>query len=186
MRKIRIGHLANGEKKSVFTRRRAYSFYIGNGKTVRFTNGRQAETFMNEVNKDLNFNLIMFNQIYGEIFVQYRKLWFYMDFENESFDNNRKITGNFALIEKSMEFMMTRGEFENGSTYVFNGFNQIIEYLSEIIETLILVEQSRIGFVEVKMLRLTNDKLLAIKRELAAIGEDRGNVSKTEGYIMEK
>ena len=182
MKKIALNQITSPEISSIYAKRNCYSLVLGNGITVRFTSTRDAMAFLNEVNRDLNFNLVILNQIYIDVHTHFRRVWFYLNNGLDGAGNERKIIGLFHDIDKNMDLMVTRSEWSNGNQFVFQYFKGCLNFLDEIIKILQEVEMKRNAYSEFYMLKVLLTRTNGIRSDILTMGMNRGTVKIIESH----
>ena len=176
MKKITLKQITSPEVSSIYAKRNCYSLSLGNGITVRFSSARDAMAYLNEVNKDLNFNLVVLNQIYVDVHTHFRRVWFYLNNGLDGPGNERKIIGLFHDIDKNMDLMVTRSDWENGNYFIFQYFKGCLNFLDEIIKILQDVEMQRNAYPEFYMLKVLLTRTDSVRTDISTMGMNRGTV----------
>ena len=176
MRKIIIEHVTTPDKSSHYIKDKSYVIMLGNCITVRFPDQRHMKAFITYVNEELNFNLVIVNQIYLEVFTHFRKIWFYIDNGHDGSRREGLIKSQFDGIDRTLLLLVTRGQYTNGNHFVFSHFNHVLDNLDTIIKLLQEVEFNRHAGAEVRMLKVLQTKVNTVRTDLAAIGMAEANI----------
>lgn len=127
MKKIKLVNIIQADKSAVYIKYKSHSVALGNGVTVYFSDYKGALSFLAETNNFLNQKLFEVNQVYADLFVEYRRAWFYAGSELDL-----SLFGTLESIEKQFSLMISRAHFQNGNYFVFKYFFNIIESLNNI------------------------------------------------------
>ena len=180
MKKITLNHIQLADKSSIRLSQKAYTICLGNGNIIRLSNKKEAEAILAEINRDLNFYLVMLNTIYIDVYTHYRKLWFYFNNRN-GVEQERDLNSNFSYLDRDFELMVTRSHYENGNQFVFKNFFTACEYLETNIKILQAVELARGGYAEIRMLRVILTRIEFLRDELGSMGFGRSTAKNVEG-----
>ncbi|HAF30558.1 MAG TPA: hypothetical protein DCG75_16060 [Bacteroidales bacterium] len=129
MKQIKIVQYSKPDFDSVYLKHQLYSVYIGE-RTLYFKNEVHVKRFIADSNRLLNDVLHALNYLYYSLFVEYRKVWFYLG-NKALFDNSEEmITSLFNSIEKSFSWLVTRsGTSMNGNPNSFGFLKRILGQL---------------------------------------------------------
>jgi hypothetical protein len=174
MKKIKIKNLHDGDKSSHYTERKKHTVFLGNNVTVYFSDRKKAEAFLVETNKFLNLKLFELNALYIDLFIEYRKAWFY--FFN-IYDRNMHVNGSnlvireIETIEKKMTLMVARSHFGNGSSIVWQGFKIILESMDNIAGSLIELYKTKKHYAEAHQIRVIEERTGNLRKQLEMWGQ---------------
>lgn len=149
MKKITLKTIYKADKTSIRTNARKHSICIKAGTTISFTDHRKAEAFLVQTNDFLNFKLFELNELYIELNTQYRRNWFYFEF---NIQDERSCFGSFMQTEKYMNLMVDRGHYENGPYMVFSWMDASFCSMMAVIELLQDLHKKRNNWAEIKVL----------------------------------
>jgi hypothetical protein len=134
MKKVRINKIILGDKNSLLTRNKLNSIHLGNGLTCYFSNLKEAKSYIVKTNSFLQLKLLELNKIYIDTWVEYRNLYVY---HYDIIGNNVKIESNLIALEKSINLIVERSNWENGNHFTFSHFYKLIDCLLEFIKLVI-------------------------------------------------
>jgi len=130
MKKINLTYIRLPDKTSYMTWQKTYSILLGNEIKVSFSSEKKAKKFIADTNRFLNLQLQELNQVYIQLFAEYRRLWFIIDFEEN-------IEDSFHDINKYFKKLTKHGHSENSNIYVFLDFIRISNEIKTVTEKLI-------------------------------------------------
>ena len=143
MKKIHLDWIEGKDNKALYKKNRYHCIHMGNGITVRFGDKHQAEAYISQVNDELNFALVMLNDIYIDIHTHFRKLWFYLNNGEKGQTNERKVIEYLGEVDKAFSFMVNHNDTQNANFLVFQKFKVCLDYFDMAIKVLQTVELNR-------------------------------------------
>lgn len=166
MRQVRLWHIVLPDKSSVYIKQKQYSVFLGNGAKCYFTNLKDAKQFIAETNRFLTSILHELNRLYGELFVEYRKVWFYMsdNYETKRVEKDLKLL--FIELDNYFARIGDKNTTLNGNYFVFNNLNGIIDVLEKLIKFISEVYRTRRHFSEIKTVQSFIRQLESLRRDL--------------------
>lgn len=170
MKRINLKTIIPADKTNIRTRQRKICVFLHTGLTVYFTNNKVAKAFLVETNDFLNVKLFELNEQYIELFTQYRRMWFYFEFD---LTGDTAIKNAFTDIERCMLLMVERGSWVNGPPMVWKWFGLCADSLSLVITILQAMHRRRNNFAEVKILEAVRSRVEYLKSQLAAYGVEK-------------
>ena len=166
MNKINIQSIVEAEKNSIRTTNRKHRVFLHSDLTLHFNDLKQAKIFIVKTNDFLTFKFFELNEIYIELFTYFRRGWFYLDVTQESLINS-----TMKNIDYLFKLSFTRSEWANGSHYVFNWINQIIDSLKTITNVLKGMQQFRGNWAETRIMQTLTNRLEFILKEVFSYGQ---------------
>ena len=134
MKKINLSHIRIPDKKHFLSAQRTYGIFLGNEINISFPSEKKARKFLADTNRFLNIQLQELNQVYIQLFAEYRRLWFIIDFESNIEDAFHDITKFFKKI-------VSHGTGENSNVYIYLDFIRLTNELKNVIEKLIVFQR---------------------------------------------
>ena len=159
MKRIIINHITGNDKSSIHSGFRTWNVAMGNGLTLRFKNEVYAKSFMVKASEDLSFQLIVLNEIYMDLFAEFRRNWFYFNLTQELLRSEQRIKNAFELFEHQTHLAVSRCEFANGNHFVFRYMYQSCKALIEVSEILSNFHVYRRNFSHAKILNVHKERL---------------------------
>jgi len=180
MKRIAITEITPADKTSFLTEQRRHSVFLGNDLTRRFGNIKKARQFLAEANRFLNFKLHETNYLYAWIYGEYRRSWFYFTADMhvlaaELRKQEREILEKFRQIDKAMEFLVSRTGRPNGNYFAFKQFFLILEYLTDVVESLQEINSRRNYYAESHRLEIFRNHADRIREQLMNYGKAEKN-----------
>jgi hypothetical protein len=170
MKRIKLIHIAMPDFSSHYIRQKMYSVTLGNSVNKWFSNRKDALRYLATINRDLNLKLAELNYIYGFIFSEYRKNWYY--FESTMKGNDNKINSLFQSINKSFELTVERSHYENGNHFTFSHLYKIIADLNQVGSILIEIMTDKKFYADVQRLNVFLSMLRFNKSEIEKLGKN--------------
>lgn len=165
MKTIKIEKYTDKNPKSIFTRDKSFWVYLGNGTKHSFSNKKHLTKFLADTNEFLKARLFELNKIYAEIFVEYRKMWFYFDSENLKTVSDR-FDDELIYVNKSFRMIIERSSWNEGNHFTFKHFYYAIEKFTEIVNVMIEVQRSKSNYVEKRNLEVIASRLRWIEESI--------------------
>ena len=184
MKKIKIVHLKKADKSSILTKQRTHGVSLANGLTFYFSNINEAEAFLAELNRFLNYKLFELNEFFIEVFINYQRNWFYFNNSDESRRDESRIQEHLSSFHRSMDLMYSRSGWQNGNQFTFKYFTNLYENIIFIITAIQLLHRSRNNFAELNTLEVFRKRIIVAKTEL--INFQESDYFKERKYIVEK
>lgn len=129
MKRIQIKEIKHPDKSSVYINQKQYCIFLGNELRYYFKSEKAALKFLADTNRMLNNKLHELNYIYGLVFIEYRKIWFYCENRFKEFDD--KFNSITASINKKFDIIVARSHWNNGNYLTFKHMFDIARLLSE-------------------------------------------------------
>lgn len=164
MKNVTIKKYRKPDATSALAADHFYSVHLGNGTTKLFGSKRECLAFLAETNRFLNLKLHECNYIFCDVFAEYRQNWFYFEHNKPSMSENlthaeRKCELAIDSIKQAFDMLVTRGNWENGNEFMFMHFNNILENMSEICQTLIGLQKKKSNGVDVARLEILKQRI---------------------------
>jgi hypothetical protein len=176
MKKIQINKIVRKDSQSIFTKqKKMHGVFLGNNVMAYFRDHKEAAAFLTATNRFLNIKLYELNTLYCDIFVEYRKAWFYFFNIADSRMQSIGVTGVFReleIIEHKITFMVARGGYENGSTIVWHSFRIALESMQQISESLISMYKEKRFYNDAYQIRVILERVKALQDQLESWGKD--------------
>ncbi len=187
MKRIIINHISGNDKSSILSGNRSWNVAMGNGLTLRFKNEVHAKSFLVKASEELSFQLIIMNEIYMDIFTEFRRNWFYFNLTQELLSSERNIKNAFDLFERQTHLAVSRCELANGNHFVFRYLYQSCKALMEVTEILSNFHVYRRNFSHAKILSVQKGRLEMCLLAIDNIGLDPiPDGCEIEGYTASK
>lgn len=171
MRKIKLTNFRKPQPNAVFTNDTMYRVYLGNQKFIFFRNEKQTLQYLADTNRFLNNNLQILNQLYIQLFGEFREIWFYGDAHDLE---TTRIHGTFKNVDEAFDNVFIKSTHpENGNYYSF-------VYTEAICKRLIEATNAMIAIYEVKKIFVTLHKLNHALTQLETILLQLENYGKTD------
>lgn len=132
MKSITLQGLPPNKKNGIYKRNNLHQVYTGNTHREYFTNKKTAKKYIVSAEKFINDKLSQINYLYGQIFLEYRRVW--IQIENN--DLLRDLDKNFSLINTIFNHTVDYNIETN--YYSFNNFTKVLNILKDIVITLTL------------------------------------------------
>ncbi len=171
---------------------KTHSVYLGNGTINDFTSLREANQFLAETNKFLNFKIHTLHKIYREVWSAYQANWFY-------FDNGRKIkkanlyskerecTQLLTSIQNHFDLTVQRSGFTNGNYFAFTHLLSAAENLDSVVRLLADLYGMREDFNAIYDMDSTIMNIMYMQNEMNNYGKtSRTKLFKVPTHISEK
>jgi hypothetical protein len=168
MRSIEIKNIGLPNKSSVYIKQRQYAIFLGNDAKRYFTDMKDAKRFLAETNRFLNERLHEINYLYGNIFVEYRKIWFYFDDKQK---NEYRIAEAFENADKFFHRAATKSHTINGNVFTFNYVFGVCNELQDAIKWIAEIMRKRNLFADIRRLMTFDRQLKQIVHEILSYGK---------------
>lgn len=190
MKRITLKETILPDKSSVYIQDKKYCVFLGNELRRFFTNKKHLRAFLVATNAFLNYKMHELNYLYGIVFAEYRRSWFYFTADhpvmrNQLADMERNIRDEFGQMEKSFDWLTKRSGLPNGNYLTFKHLYLICDNLVSIVEVLKQVQQLRRYFVEIHRLEIFRIQALRIKESLENYGKPGAETVPEEIIIKE-
>jgi len=161
MKLIKIKHYSISNK--------TYKVPIGNGITRAFDSKKKALKFLADTNRFLNTKLHELNFIYSDVYLQYRRNWFYFDHHKSPgaslFALERTVRTYLSQTEETFDLICSRSGYENGNYFVFAHFKTIFNGLKAAIRSLQKLQKSKSSAVDIHKLQVLYDRIIHLENE---------------------
>lgn len=168
MRRIEIIQIEWPDLASNYLERKKYSVYLGNESRNSFNSLKDAKKFLAETNRFLNNRLHELNYLYGNIYQEYRKAWFYFE-SDKSIEIS--LIDIFQGIDKSFVLAVNKCRGSNGNHFTFKHLIYICKNLKDIALKLRKLMINRKYYVEVQRLEMFIKALKNVDFELNSYGK---------------
>jgi len=190
MKRITLKETIPPDKSSVYTRDHKYCVFLGNGLRRFFTNRKHLRAFLVATNNFLNYKMHELNYLFGIIFAEYRRSWFYFTaghpvMKNRLADMEHNIRDEFSQMEKSFDWLTKRSGLTNGNYLTFKHLYLICDNLVSIVEVLKQVQHLRRYFAELRRLEIFRTQALRVKESLETYGKPGTETAREEIIIKE-
>lgn len=190
MKRITLKETILPDKSSVFVQDKKYCVFLGNELRRYFTNKKQLRAFLVETNSFLNYKMHELNYLYGIVFAEYRRAWFYFTADHPVQKNNlermeRSIRDELKHIEKSFDWLARNSGYNNGNYLTFKHLYLLCDNLASIVEVLKQVQHLRRYFVEIHRLEIFRTQSLRIKESIENYGKTDTETRPEEIVIKE-
>ena len=168
MKKIKLNNVHIPDKKSPLIKDHQYQIFTGTSR-MYFKNKKKLKRHLHGLNVQLNHILLELNNLYINIFIEYRKI---AVIYNEYFNRDCSCNELVILIEKYFIKATTPTSQANRNYfYVFN-LTRLTEFLIEFCNLLIDVQFSKKHNSECNSLRSLLYRLENIRKELESFGKE--------------
>lgn len=174
MKKIEIIQIEWPDPSSHYQERKKYNVFLGNDSRNYFNSLKDAKRFLAETNRFLNNRLHELNYLYGNIYQEYRKAWFYFDGR----DHDLTYNSIFQDIDKAFILSVNKCKGMNGNAFTFKHLMFICKNLKEIAYKLRKLMTGKKYYVEVQRLEMFIKALKNVDTELNNYG--KGNSTRIE------
>lgn len=164
MKKINLTYIRLPDKHSWLSEQKTYSVYLGNEVKASFPSEKKVKKFLADTNRFLNLQLHELNQIYIQLFAEYRRLWFKLD-ENDFEDRLRDVSKLFKKVTRY-------NHGENSNYFVFFDFIKLTRELTETAEKLQEFQFDDNNYSEVNLLATLLFRLDNIDQVLKNYGKE--------------
>lgn len=147
MKKIGLKNYSKPDKSSVYTEKRRYSIFLGNGLTLTFTTNKDLSFAMAEINRRLNLILFDLNEMFIECFSEYRRLWFYLPPHTLMSEESKIIELN-EMLQTRFRIVTERSGWTNGNAFSFKELYLIIDYLLEELNLFVKLRKAKKQYLE--------------------------------------
>lgn len=126
-----------------------YEIYLGNGFLFSFKSERAAKKFLADTSRFLTQHLHNLNNLYTEIYSQYRNAWGYFNHNKGTkkaalLQSERDLKENIRSAEELLDYTVTWIQKGPNANYlIFSNFNKITDYCRATVFTLKDLAQSR-------------------------------------------
>jgi len=153
MKKIQLHCITFADKSSHYSRDHQHSISLGNGRNVYFSNINQARAFLHQTNRFLNDTLFELNQLYTEVFAQYRLAWFYLGRPQQT------ISENLMTVEKKFDHLVRLSYSANYNFYAFLDLKMICQCLAAALLEMESLYRKRKFYVQLANLSITTRRI---------------------------
>lgn len=167
MKKIQLKTIYKGDKSSIRSDARKHCVCISSDIRISFSDYRAAESFLSRANDFFNVKLFELNELYLDLFIHYRRNWFYFEY---NIQDEAACTRAFETINKSMSLMVNRSHYENGPVMVNNWMIGSFTQLISIIEILKELHRKRNNWAEIRILDSQKNRILFILSQIETFG----------------
>ena len=176
MKRITLKETMLSDKSSVYIRDKKYCVFLGNELRRYFTNKKHLRAFLVQTNSFLNYKMHELNYLYGIIFAEYRRAWFYFTADHPVPKNNfermeRSIRDEMNQVVKSFDWLARNSGFTNGNYLTFKHLYLICDNLASIVEVLKQVQHLRRYFAEIHRLEIFRTQSMRIKESIENYGK---------------
>lgn len=190
MKRITLKETILPDKSSHYTRDHKYCVFLGNELRRFFTNRKHLRAFLVATNAFLNYKMHELNYLYGIVFAEYRRAWFYFTAghpvaKNVLSEMERNIRDEFDQMEKSFDWLWKRSGLPNGNYLTFKHLYLICDNLVSIVEVLKQVQHLRRYFVELHRLEIFRTQAVRLKESLENYGKPGAEPAREEIIIKE-
>lgn len=167
MKSINITNLAKDEH------RKHYYVFIGSGRKFKFKSKRDGRRFLAETNRFLTSCVVAINDIYINVFREYRYCWFMCLNINGGTRNNflmeeQTIRNNLHAVE---EIFIRSLNTENRDAFmIFINLNKLCMYLSESAALMIMLNKRRNNTIAYHNLNAYKQRAIDIQLQLKEYG----------------
>ena len=158
-----------------------YCVSLGNKVTKWFSNRKDAVRYLALVNLELNSKLHELNYIYGYVFAEYRRVWFYIESRHSSKD--QAIRTQMHYIDNAFKMACDRSHFENGNYFTFNNLYLAIESMQKICDIIKELLAERKFYADVHRLEMFQQMLSIARNSLDEAGENYKPISEQENGL---
>jgi len=190
MKRITLKETILPDKSSVYTRDHKYCVFLGNELRRFFTNRKHLRAFLVRTNQFLNYKMHELNYLFGIVFAEYRRSWFYFTaghpvMRNQLADMERSIRDELGQMEKSFDWLTKRSGLTNGNYLTFKHLYLICDNLVSIVEVLKQVQHLRRYFAELHRLEIFRMQALRVKESLETYGKPGAETAPEEIIVRE-
>lgn len=190
MKRITLKETILPDKSSHYIQDKKYCVFLGNELRRYFTNKKHLRAFLVTTNEFLNYKMHELNYLYGIVFTEYRRAWFYFTADHPVAKNNfermeRSIREQIKHVEQSFDWLAKRSGFTNGNYLTFKHLYLICDNLVDIVEVLKQVQQLRRYFVEIHRLEIFRTQSQRIKESIENYGKKDTDTIPEEIIIKE-
>lgn len=168
MRQIKLNHLGRGDKKSIYTKNRQYTFSWGNGQVFYSMSIYECNQRLIQANKFYNENLLELNYLYQEVFLVFRSVWPY--FEKKQTGQENKIKDCLGGVDYNLTVMCNRCSGVNGPYWVYGWQKKACEFLLETLKVINQNDQVKKNLVILQKIRNIRKRIQEADRSLEALG----------------
>lgn len=162
MKAITFRGYTQADKKSAYTLRRKYCFWLP-GRWFYFGSERTCEGFMSACSEFFSTQFYVLNKIYGEeIFSQWRSIWMYsLDYQTE-----KQITAQFNDLEMHLNKVSTHGKNAERAEWPYSNLIKACDNMIELCTLFKTVHDQRSSTTLKKDTMLLKDRIEKIKKEM--------------------
>lgn len=169
MRKIKLTKYKKPILNATFTRDTLYCVYLGNSRFVYFKSEKTCQAFLADTNRFLNNSLQILNQLYIQIFGEYREIWFLGDVHDISLND---VAGDLKAVDDAFMTVFIKATHpENGNHYSFLYTESICKRLITIITTITDIYDKRKIYVTMYKLKHISFQLETMLHQLENYGK---------------
>jgi hypothetical protein len=132
MKKIKLRMIVPADRSAVLIKNRKHCVYLGNGVSRYFTDKKQAERFLAETNRFLNEKIFEINQLYIDMFGEYRRAWFSFSGQRNEAMIQMNMVAHLNQIERTMDLIISRCGFTNGNHFVFKHLTDVLKIMGSL------------------------------------------------------
>jgi len=184
MKKINLTYIILPDKHSWLSSNRTYGVYLGNEIRASFSSEKKVKKFLAETNRFLNAQMQELNQVYIQLFAEYRQLWFVIDLDFE-----KNIEESLREISKLFNKLYRFNHGANSNFFVYLHFIQLTTELHNVVVKLTDYQKAYDNFIEANRLSTLTLRLNNISSALTYYGkeyEDQRTVLQLQEYANEK
>jgi hypothetical protein len=163
MKKILLSNYTPADKSSSLSRQRTNVVYLGNGKTICFSNIKHLTKFFAETNRFINASVHELNIMYVSLFSDYRIVWF----------TEKSYRFEVEYLEKSFTKVVRWKDSDSANYFVFKDVFLIIDYLQVEANKLYLLQKKRNNYPETHKYLIMIRRLKELKNEFESYGHEK-------------
>ncbi len=163
MKSIKLIHVIQPDKTSIFTKDKYFTVALGNGSVRRFKNKKLAYKYLIDVSKHLTYKLHDLHLCFASVNAMYIDNFFYYD---------RMPRAEFLLnehsseIQKYLNIMVERTAYANGNRFVFNHFKTIVDAIMGMATIITKILKGRNCHAECRKLQCLYNRVLQIYEDI--------------------
>lgn len=170
MKQIKINNLTVPRKDGILATDKKYCVWLGNETRNYFTSQKACDNFLANTNRFLNENLQNLNNIYIQLFSEFRQVWFYGDSAHNSII---KIEQEFKNVEYAFENVINKSAHPiNGNSYAFTILFRICDSQRLIAENIIQIYLQKKIYVPTHRLKYLKAQIKMIENGLRSLGKE--------------
>jgi YHS domain-containing protein len=158
MKRIVLNRYSIPDKNSVYIRNKYYHVYLGNEQTYYFSSKENVHMFLRETTDMINEVLCSLNNLYTEVFSEFREFWIY---DNTNID--RHIFKKFESLNNIFSRSIKRSVEIN--VFSFKNMYLIIEEITTI-STIMIKAYDKKFIARINKLHFINEQLNYVKQKL--------------------
>lgn len=172
MKLIKINHVTQANKRSVYKREKLNKICLGNGLNCYFSDYKKLMKFLAETNKMLNLAAQELNRIYIEIWTEQRKV--YLTY-HMVFSRSMKLKDCYNQTERNFNLLCTRSDWTNGNHFSFNYFTNIIEILFQWVDEILNLMKSKNLYSNIDTFGTIKERIKYIENKIMTWGKEYTN-----------